>query len=129
MRYLLDTCSLIWFLSNDQNRMAATLMNVVEEDSNDLFVSMASIWEIALKSSLGKLELPRGLTSDDLTERGFALLDISFAHAMGVQDLPLAHRDPFDRLMISQCKQEKLTAITPDPPWSDTRYGIKVLWA
>jgi PIN domain nuclease of toxin-antitoxin system len=128
MRYLLDTCALIWFLSNDQEHMPSTVMDVVENETNEVHVSVASIWEISIKSNIGKLELPLGITDIDLVERGFDILEINFAHATGVRELPLAHRDPFDRLMISQCKIEGLTAITPDPPWQDKQYGIQVHW-
>ncbi len=130
MRYLLDTCTLIWFLGDDSSHLSETLLVEIENEENAVFVSVASIWEMAVKASLGKLELPLGLESieSNLQGNGFEILDIRIAHAAEVYALPLVHRDPFDRLMISQCRVEKLTAITNDSVWSAEQYDIAVKW-
>lgn len=94
-------------------------------------MSVVSIWEIAIKASLGKLPVPTGFhdsLEDNLKESGFNILPVVFQHASGVAYLPSVHTDPFDRLLISQCKAEKLTAITNDARWSDPRYGVSVFW-
>ena len=130
MKVLLDTCALIWFLRDD-SELSEKAAELVENPNTDAFVSVVSIWEIAIKASIGKLQIPIGLhdsLEDKLMASGFNLLAVEFQHAAGVYTLPAVHSDPFDRLLISQCKSEKLTAITNDTHWSDPRYGISVLW-
>jgi PIN domain nuclease of toxin-antitoxin system len=130
MRLLLDTCALLWFLRND-DELSETAAAAIENPENEVFVSAVSIWEIAIKASLGKIKAPTGLTSgleDKLKEAGFSLLDISYRHAAGVYSLPKVHTDPFDRLLISQCRLEKLTAVTSDTHWSASDYALRVLW-
>lgn len=131
MRFLIDTCALVWFLKDERKSMPGKVMGLVEDPDNEMHVSVAAIWEMAIKASLGRLELPRGmggLAPQRLEENGFELLGIEFCHAAGVLDLPFVHRDPFDRLMISQCREEDLIAITPDAPWADPSYGIETTW-
>lgn len=131
MRALLDTCALIWFVEDNQRALSASLMDLIEDDANDIFVSLASIWELAIKLGTGKLTLQQPLDPtfrDKLVDQGFQILDITFAHVTAVQHLPPVHRDPFDRLMIAQCREEQLVAITGDPHWSDPAYGIQTLW-
>ena len=92
-------------------------------------MSAVSIREIAIKASLGKIKAPAGLTNgleQKLTEAGFTLLDVSFSHAAGVYSLPKVHGDPFDRLLISQCRAEKLIAVTSHAHWSAKEYGVRV---
>jgi PIN domain nuclease of toxin-antitoxin system len=130
MRLLLDTCALLWFLRDDAALTAKAAL-AIEDASNEVLISVASIWEIAIKVSLGKLRAPDdfdGGLEGRLVEQGFVLLNVSYAHAAGVLSLPSVHRDPFDRLLISQCRVEKLIAVTDDPLWSDRRYGLKILW-
>lgn len=130
MNALLDTCVLLWFLRGDVelSERAATL---IEAPSTDAFVSAVSIWEIAVKASIGKLQIPEGFL-DSLEERlsalGFKILPVTLQHAAGVYSLPKVHHDPFDRLLISQCRAENLTAVTNDIHWSDSRYAIHTLW-
>ena len=122
---------MIWFFKNDSKQLPKEIMGEIENETNDIFVSTASIWEMAIKSSLGKLELPRGLGEkfrQELEEQDFQVLDVRYEHAIGVMRLPFVHRDPFDRLLISQCKEERLVAITDDHVWQDARYAIKVKW-
>lgn len=131
MRALLDTCGLIWFLEDNEHFLPPALMDWIEDDANEIFVSLASIWELAIKLGTGKLALhhPLDLTfREKLVDQGFHLLDITFAHVAAVQHLPPVHRDPFDRLMIAQCREEQLVAITSDPSWNDPDYGIRVRW-
>ncbi len=130
MKALLDTCALIWFLRDDPE-LSEKAAQTIEHPDTDAFVSVVSIWEIATKASIGKRQMPLGFhesLEDKLKASGFNLLPLEFQHAAGVYPLPAVHSDPFDRLLISQCKSEKLTAITNDSRWSDPRYGISVLW-
>jgi PIN domain nuclease of toxin-antitoxin system len=130
MRLLLDTCTLLWFLRNDAE-LSETAATAIEDSENEVFVSVVSIWEIAIKASLGKIKAPVGLASgleQKLAESGFSLLDVSYRHAVGVYSLPKVHTDPFDRLLISQCRAEKLAAVTSDAHWSASEYALRVLW-
>jgi PIN domain nuclease of toxin-antitoxin system len=130
MKVLLDTCALIWFLRDDPE-LSEKAAKLIENPETDAFVSVVSIWEIAIKASIGKISIPIGFQDsleDKLKESGFHILPMEFKHASGVYSLPAVHGDPFDRLMISQCKVEKLTAITNDAHWIDPRYDISVFW-
>lgn len=130
MKVLLDTCALLWFLRDD-SELSEKAAQLIENPDTEGFVSVVSIWEIAIKASLGKIQTPVGFQDsleDKLKASGFNILPIEFQHAAGVYALPSVHQDPFDRLLISQCKVEKLTAITNDTHWIDPRYGISVLW-
>ncbi len=130
MKVLLDTCALIWFLRDDAE-LSERAAQLIENPDTDAFISVVSIWEIAIKASMGKLVAPVGFQSSlegKLKASGFNILPVEFHHASGVYSLPSVHSDPFDRLLISQCKVEKLTAITNDPHWIDPRYAISVFW-
>ncbi len=130
MKVLLDTCALIWFLRDDPE-LSEKAAQLIENPDTDAFVSVVSIWEIAIKASIGKLTTPIGFQDsleDKLKNSGFKILPIEFHHASGVFSLPAVHSDPFDRLLISQCQAEKLTAITNDEHWIDPRYNISIFW-
>jgi PIN domain nuclease of toxin-antitoxin system len=130
MRLLLDTCALLWFLRNDAELSESAAL-AIEDPANEVFVSVVSIWEIAIKAGLGKIRIPNDFESgleQKLTQDGFTLLNVTYRHAAGVLTLPRAHTDPFDRLLISQCRVEKLIPVTNDPHWSAAPYGLLVLW-
>ena len=130
MKLLLDTSALIWFLRKDEE-IAVKAVRAVEDSRNQVYVSAAAIWEIAVKASLGHVAAPAGFgerVSGDLEKAGVILLPIEGRHAEEVYQLPGVHADPFDRLMIAQCRCEKITAVTNDPTWSDRRYEIATLW-
>ncbi len=110
-RYLADTHVLLWAIGNDKRlpeRHRAILLSTAE-----VFFSAASIWEIAIKKSLGKLKAPDQLAAR-LPQAGFLPLNVSPIHAEAVFSLPLHHTDPFDRLLIAQAGIEKLTLLTVD---------------
>ena len=130
MRLLLDTCSLLWFLRDDAE-LSESAATAIEDPANDVIVSVVSIWEIAIKAGLGKIRVPDDLETgleEKLQQNGFTLLDVNYPHAAGVFSLPRVHGDPFDRLLISQCRAEKLIAVTNDSHWSAPEYGLRVLW-
>jgi PIN domain nuclease of toxin-antitoxin system len=121
-RFLADTHILLWALADDARlpeRHRAILLSDAE-----IFVSAASIWEIAIKKSLGKLKVPDGLTLS-LKQAGFRALDVTIAHADAVTRLPFHHSDPFDRLLIAQGRLEGLTIITVDEKF--TLYDIETV--
>ena len=130
MKLLLVTAALIWFLRKDE-QISEVAARAVEDSRNQVWVSAAALWEISVKAASGALPAPEGLgetLSQDLEGAGFRLLPIQPRHAEEVYQLPRVHPDPFDRLMIAQCRCEKLTAVTSDPAWSDRRYEIGTLW-
>jgi len=123
MSVLVDTHALLWIVDGDQ-RVPAWL--VQEASAPDIRISHVSLWEIAIKRSLGRLDV-----DDDLPVRLDALgvnwLQIRAEHAWGVGDLPHHHRDPFDRLLISQALSEGLVIATADPVFAE--YGVPVRWS
>lgn len=123
---LLDTHSFLWFVNAD-DRLPQKTSDVIEEDS-DVFVSIASFWEITIKNSLGKLELDLTITElmQSCIEDGFTILPISATHLEVLKNLPWIHRDPFDRLLISQAIAEELTFVTVDG--NIREYDIKTFW-
>lgn len=120
--YLADTHILLWAI-NDDTRMTARHRALLESDAV-VYASVASIWEIAIKKSLGKLRAPANLRQI-LPQASFPLLDIRPEHAEAVADLPLHHRDPFDRLLVVQAQIENLTVLSVDPFFS--RYDVALV--
>ena len=130
MKLLLDTCALLWFLRDDPELSERAAL-AIEDPTNEVVVSVVSIWEIAIKAGLGKIRAPDDFEcglEEELEQSGFTLLEVSYRHAAGVLALPRVHSDPFDRLLISQCRVEKLIPVTSDADWSASEYGLRVLW-
>ncbi len=127
-RYLLDTHTVLWFLQDAPELPDAVASRIEAEDAVN-HVSMASIWEMAIKVSLGKLAVPYSLESDlpgILEESGFAMLNLSFHHLGSVARLPFHHRDPFDRVLIAQAQIEGLILLSRDPSFD--AYGVTRIW-
>lgn len=124
MRLLVDSHVLLWHLLDDP-RLTPGPTAKIEADDVEALVSVASFWEIAIKSALDKLEAP-----DDLPRRveelGFEPLAIVVEHTWAVRRLPHHHRDPFDRLLIAQAQVEGLPILTADPAFD--AYDVKVVW-
>jgi PIN domain nuclease of toxin-antitoxin system len=127
MDLLLDTHSLIWFLNGDK-KLSDKAKSVIEDPTNSKIVSIASIWEIAIKISLDKFRFPKGFKHflDMVEDNGFEILPITFEHAVELSTLEFIHRDPFDRLLIAQCMADKLIIVTKDD--NIKRYNIKTIW-
>ena len=125
--YLLDTHALLWFARNDP-KLSPELFSVISNIENKIYVSYVSIWEIAIKKKIGKLNFD--FTVQELCEYislySFSWLPIKKNHIFETMSLPLHHRDPFDRLLIAQAKSEKLTIITKDEKFGN--YEVKLLW-
>lgn len=127
MDLLLDTHTLIWFLNGDEKLSKAARL-AIENPANIKIVSVASIWEIAIKISLEKFKYPGGFNHflELIDENGFEILQISFEHTLIVSSLEFIHHDPFDRLLIAQSKNDDLTILTLDE--NIKKYNIKSLW-
>lgn len=115
MNYLLDIHALIWFIEGNK-KLSKSAKEIIEDTDNIKIVSIASIWEIALKISINKLKFERGFENFlfQIEANGFEILQISFEHIITVASLDFIHRDPFDRLIIAQAMNDKLTIITKD---------------
>ena len=127
MNLLLDTHSVIWFLNGD-NQLSNTASVLIRDVDNNRFLSIASLWEVAIKIKTGKLELDFLFADfeEKLRENAITILPVSFEHTKQLLDLELHHRDPFDRMIIAQSVTENLTIISKDKNFS--LYPIKLLW-
>ncbi len=123
---LLDTHTLIWFSENDRNLSSALKEQI--ESADFVYVSIASLWEIAIKISLGKLALQADYADIEaqLPAAGILLLPISFADTVRVCNLPFHHRDPFDRILIAQAIERSLVLVSRDRVF--TAYPVRQLW-
>lgn len=125
MKLLLDTHALLWWLDGGK-RLSRAARSAVEAGENEVFVSAATGWEIALKKSIGKLAAPDDLEAE-LIRQQFERLPITFRHVSELEALPLIHKDPFDRMLVAQCKSEGLVLVSRDPQMK--AYGIMILEA
>jgi len=128
MNLLLDTQALLWFMLDDPRLSGKAWERIVVADVF-VFVSPASLWEIAIKISLGKYALPAPFAAfwdEQLLTNDFALLPISVSHTARVVDLPFHHRDPFDRLIIAQSLVEGMPVASSDDMFD--RYGVERVW-
>lgn len=113
MGLLLDTHVLLWVLTDDP-RLSSPARAAVVDGRTRLFVSAVSAWEMVLKAERGKLRVPADLPAQ-LVALAAEQLDVSMLHALGAQELPVHHADPFDRLLVAQARIERLTLVTHDP--------------
>jgi PIN domain nuclease of toxin-antitoxin system len=123
-RLLVDTHALLWWLGDDP-ALSATARASIADPANDPLVSAASVWEIAIKRSLGRLTAPDDLP-DVIASDGFAWLPVDERHAWAVRSLPVHHHDPFDRMLIAQAQVERLPVVTADARFAE--YGVDVRW-
>ena len=125
MRLLLDTHALLWAVAEPEELLDSARAEIAS-GQNQVSFSASSIWEIAMKSSAGRLEVPSDLV-EQVVERNYAALDITVEHAVAAGYLPPHHRDPFDRMLIAQAQRERLTVVTRDPRFA--LYDVEVLAA
>jgi PIN domain nuclease of toxin-antitoxin system len=128
VRALLDTHAFLWWIAGDE-RLSGRVSQAIADGRNEIFVSAASIWEIAIKARLGRLSIPGDpgkFIGGQIAENSFRGLPIVAGHALRVWELPDHHRDPFDRMLVAQAQVEGLTFVSRDPEVS--RYDIEVLW-
>ena len=121
MRLLLDTNVLILSIAG---QLRPDVMDMLDDPANDLFVSHVSLWEIAIKSGLGKLRMPGDL-DEQVEQLGIAELPLSRRHIEAYRELPVLHRDPFYRMLVCQAKAEDLILVTRDRQLAE--YDIAVL--
>jgi len=127
MNILPDTHAFMWFVNGDP-MLGKAAKDAIENLENKALMSVASLWEIAVKVNIGKLSLSRPYTEikDRMEENFIELLPITFDHTVLLTDLPLHHRDPFDRLIIAQAMTEKMTVLTKDENFK--HYPIDIIW-
>jgi PIN domain nuclease of toxin-antitoxin system len=128
VRALLDTHAFLWFITGDR-RMSSRSRSVIEDPGNDLLLSMASVWEMAIKTSLGKLQLAQPLDlviPEQLSANLINLLPVTLNHAFRVSSMPFHHRDPFDRMLIAQGLHEGISILSSDEAFDV--YGVTRLW-
>jgi PIN domain nuclease of toxin-antitoxin system len=128
MNALLDTHVFLWWIT-DTPELSPRAREVISNGQNQLFLSAASGWEIAIKAKLGRLQLPQNLerfVSEHVSLNAISSLPIQLSHALHVYTLPDHHRDPFDRILVAQSQLEKLPIVTKDPQIA--RYSVEVIW-
>ncbi|MBK9248852.1 MAG: type II toxin-antitoxin system VapC family toxin [Ignavibacteria bacterium] len=128
MNYLLDTQTFLWFIENNKNLPDST-RSLIQTTQDNVYVSIVTPWEIAIKTSIGKLALSKpieALFPLEMTTNSFILLPISYSHSIELVNLPFHHNDPFDRMLIAQAMNESLSIISRDTSFDD--YGIHRIW-
>ena len=124
MRLLLDSHAFLWWLG-DESKLKREAMRAIADPSSVVNVSAATIWELSIKASLGKLNLGTVNLVAEIESNDFVELPIAARHSSAAASLPRHHDDPFDRMLIAQAMHEGLTIVTRDPAFSS--YGVSIL--
>lgn len=128
MKVLLDTHTFLWWIT-DHPKLPSRVREIIGDGNNELFVSAVSGWEMAIKAKLGRLQLPdepQRFILEQLSLNAIQSLPIQMSHALHVFSLPDHHRDPFDRILISQAQLEGLPILTADPQIA--LYPVEIIW-
>jgi len=127
MNILLDTHVLWWFLRGNE-KIPTTTRDTIFDSQNIIYISIASIWEVAIKMSIGKLSFDGGIDGfiNAIEDENFELLGISTEHTKTVANLPFIHRDPFDRMLVAQAITENIPIMTTDA--NVLKYGMNSIW-
>ena len=128
MKVLLDTHTFLWWIT-DHPQLSPRVREIIGDGNNELFVSAATGWEITIKTKLGRLQLPdepQRFILEQLSLNAIQSLPIQMSHALHVFTLPDHHRDPFDRILISQAQLEGLPILTADPQIA--LYPVEIIW-
>ena len=128
MKYLLDTHALLW-ITTDDPKLSKKAKNIYLDAENEILLSIASIWELAIKSSIGKITFQKDL--DDFVDvhikgNNIEILKIELPHVLRIEKLPFHHRDPFDRLIIAQAIEDNLKILGSDNTYD--KYKVKRIW-
>lgn len=129
MRVLLDTHAFLWWASARGARLSERARELLSDGATDASLSIASVWEIAIKVGAGRMVLPDAperYVPDRLRRYGFDLIPFEVSHAIRAGALPPVHRDPFDRMLVAQAQIEDLPILTADPAIS--RYDVETIW-
>ena len=129
MRVLLDTHAFLWWVSGARH-LPSKAAAILRDPDNQCLLSMASVWELAIKVSLGKLKLAQPVQRfvvEQVQANAFETLDIRLPHLGRVESLPRHHGDPFDRLLVAQALEEELSVVSADRVFR--RYGIRRIWS
>jgi PIN domain nuclease of toxin-antitoxin system len=119
----------LWWFSQPERLSEKAIAEIVDE-TNEIWFSVASVWEIGIKVAIGKLPLPEPIDdyiSTRMIQLGARSLEITASHALQAASLPLIHKDPFDRMLISQSQIEAMTLVSADSMFD--RYDVSVIWA
>ena len=128
MKLLLDTHAFIWWY-NESDRLPQQVLSACQDTSNSLMLSVASVWEMQIKSQLGKLRLSAPLTEiirHQQEQNQLQILPITLPAVFALSDLPMHHRDPFDRLLIAQAKVDQLQLVSNDGQFQ--HYSVSIFW-
>jgi PIN domain nuclease of toxin-antitoxin system len=128
MKYLLDAHAFLWAVTEDE-RLSPAAAQVFTDTGHELLLSAATIWEILTKVQIGKLPLPLpagNFIRSQLAANDVHVLPVRFEHVLRLEQIPLHHRDPFDRMLVAQAMEEKLPILSCDP-WFE-KYPVKVIW-
>ncbi|MBW4452514.1 MAG: type II toxin-antitoxin system VapC family toxin [Nostoc indistinguendum CM1-VF10] len=128
MRFLLDTHTFIWYVT-DNSRLSNQVVELINNENNEILLSITSLWEIAIKQNLGKLSFNQPFEIfiiQQLNLNDFRLLDIKISHVAVVATLPLHHRDPFDRILIAQSVVENIPLLSVDKIFD--AHPIRPVW-
>ena len=128
MKILLDTHAFLFWLL-DSERLSRRAREVFKDSGNDLLWSAASSWEVSIKYALGRMEKtkpPKEFFPEQLRQQRIGSLPVEHAHAFRVAELPLHHRDPFDRLLVAQAQMERIPILSRDSAFRD--YDVEVMW-
>ena len=124
MKLLLDTHALLWWLADDE-QLGGAAREAVADSANDVLISMVSLWEIAVKVRIGKLQADIEEIMSAVQREGFTVLDVGIAHLVALAGLPMHHRDPFDHLLIAQAMTEDATFMSEDR--NAARYPVRTV--
>jgi PIN domain nuclease of toxin-antitoxin system len=128
MRLLLDTHTFIWW-DSDPSQLSDKAYSLCADESNELSLSVASVWEMQIKHELGKLDLDlplQQMVNEQRTGNDIGLFDVRVEHVYGLYELPHIHKDPFDRMLVAQARQDELRLVTKDPRIQE--YPVDWVW-
>jgi len=127
MKYLLDTHAFLWYFE-DSDKLSETAASIIKDTNVQKYISVASLWEFAIKYSLGKLQFDGGLAHlrEIIAKNGFVILPITQAYLAGIIHLPFIHHDPFDRLLVAVAQADEMTLLTADA--NIQKYGVLSVW-
>ncbi len=128
MKLLLDSHTFVWW-RDEPNKISPAAFAEISNPANGVFLSVVTVWELQIKITLNKFTVKGGLENaveDERQNNNIQILPVNLSHALYLENLPLHHKDPFDRLLISQAIVENMTLVTADPEFP--KYQVKLLW-